>query len=769
MRLLIIWLLVSAGAFVHANSVTLDNRTSYAVGSKFQWLSTEQSLDIGQVYNNPELNWQSFKAGSTSLGIIRNEHWLRVTLVNQTQFDAWLFQFDSNHLRYMDVWLFYSDGRREQRHLGAHLAVNNDREYWGPELNLSLQLNPFQQVDMYIRTQHLGQFDAAAQVLPLQQGLANNARKLSANLLFYGVLLTLMVYHLMLFIGVQDRTYLFYSIYLAATLFFLAFIEGFMYLIFDQSIHITHPVSQTSLIWMGLTSLWFANCFLSFTHRNGWIKQLYWALTFIGVLWVVARPALTSDIFIIGAMLLLLVSCIFIFFSSWLLGLKEHLDDARVMLLVWSVWLGWVSYLVLGAFNLFPFSLAENWWTFKLLFIAQFFALAWILTLRIGEQRQKKDIAEIQSNAKTELLSRVSHEMRTPLNGILGVSSMLMQHVSSKEGVELNKIIQSCGHSLLAVVNDLIEVSKLNQNQFGQFEAETELRPFIEEIWSFFKAQIEGKNLEPVLFLESDLPQLILLDQEHIEQIVTNLLSNAIKFTTAGRVELRVAYEHGELLLTVLDTGAGIERQFQEFIFEPFEQLHESGLKCRTGTGLGLSITKSLVERMGGRISVESELGKGSRFCVSIPAKTLQASENVNLVENANSKQGSLVVLVAEDNQVNLIVLQGILKKLGHTTLHCDNGKLTFDYYTKFHRVIDVVLMDCEMPIMDGYEATRLIREFERKRQIPEKPIIAVTAHVFDEHIDKIKACGMNFQINKPVSEEELSGTLMPYAVNKIN
>ncbi len=760
MKLLIIWLLVSAGAFAHAESVTLDNREAYAIGSSFQWLSTKQSLNIEQVYNNPELNWQTLQGDHTSLGIIRNEHWLRVTLVNRTLNNSWLFQFDSNHLRYLDFWVFHSDGRREHKILGANLPVDTAREFWGPYLNLALDIQPSSQVDIYIRTRHLGQFDVAAKVLPLQQGLANNARNLSLNVLFYGIVLALLVYHLMLFLGVRDKTYLFYSIYLAATLFFLAFIEGFMYLLFDKSIQLTHPVSQTSLIWMGLSSLWFANRFLNYSTRKGWLNKSFWAMTVLGILWMVARPAMTSDIFIAGAMLLLLVSCVYIFVSSWWLGIKEQIDDARIMLLIWSVWLGWVGYLVLGSLNLFPFSLADSWWIFKCLFVAQFLALAWILTLRISEQQQKRELAESQSSAKTELLSRVSHEMRTPLNGIIGVSNMLKQYLTSEEGIKLNAIIQNCGHTLLAVVNDLLEVSRLNKEQFKLIASETRLRPFITEVWRFFEVQIEEKNITPVLYFGDDLPEVVLLDQQRIKQVLTNLLNNSIKYTVEGQIELHVEFENDAVLITVIDTGSGIKAENLEHIFEPFEQLAASDLECRTGTGLGLHITKMLVEKMGGQIGVESEPGKGSRFYVSIPANIVAEPTQVDLNELQPLTERSLMLLVAEDNRVNLLVLKSILKKLGHEFIHCLNGKTAFEHYVQRHQDLDLILMDCEMPVMDGYEATRLIRQFERENGLGQKPIVAVTAHVFEEHFEKIKACGMNHQINKPYTEDDISTAL---------
>jgi hypothetical protein len=766
MRQLMLLLLVITSTASNQESIVLSNQQAYTVGSHFQWFKTDQSLEIEEVYQNPDRVWQSLPKGGTSLGILHQELWLRLSLTNQTLNRQWLLQFDSYHLRYLDVWFFYSDGRREHKLMGANLPVSSAREFWGREINTSFSLKQGESVEVFIRTRHLGQFDVAARVIPLRQGLAENTKNLGVQSLFYGFVVALIVYHLILYWGARDHTYLLYSVFLGSTLFLLAFVEGFLYLLFDRSIHLTHAISQTSVVWMALACLWFANCFLHFTEHSKWLRNLYRGLTLAGLGWVFGRFWLASDTFIIGALLFLLVVCSFVFVAGWMIGIRHQLADSRFMLGVWSLWLGWAVYLTLGAFNLFPFTLSTHWWIFKALFLAQFLALAWILMLRIKTQNQQREVAEAQNLAKTQLLSRVSHEMRTPLNGIMGVSNMLRPYLASEEGKRLNSIIQSCGHSLSSVVDDLLEVSKLSQQKFELQASETELRPFISELWQFFELQISEKNLTPQLHLSDDLPQYVLLDQQRIKKVLSNLLSNALKFTRDGSVELRVEYENSELMISVIDSGVGIDPVSARSIFEPFEQSSRSRDENSTGTGLGLYITKMIVEHMGGRIGFESKVDQGSRFYVSIPATKISSpsprtEEDLRLRINRE-----LNILVAEDNKVNFLVLNAILVKLGHRVVHCVNGKMAFERYIQSHQDIDLVFMDCEMPVMDGYEATRLIRQFEQENQLPQKPIIAVTAHVFDAHLERVKQCGMNHQINKPYTEEEIVAALAHFVVS---
>jgi hypothetical protein len=765
MRLLALILLLATNVVSDGNSVVLTNQQAYAIGTHFDWLSSEQPLNIEQVYQNNDLIWSSIESEGTSFGVIDQEHWFRVQLINRTPNNHWLFQFDSHHLRYLDIWFFYSDGRRAHKLMGANLPVRTAREFWGPDINTSFELAQNDSVDIYIRARHLGQFDVAAKVIPLRQGLAQNARNLSFNLLFYGFMLALIGYHLMLYWGARDKTYLLYSAFLGSTLFLLAFVEGFMYLMFDQSIHVTHAISQTSVLWIGLTCLWFSDCFLHFSKQSQWVKALYRWLSYIGLLWILARFWLSSDIFITGALVLLLVICCFVFFSGWLIGIRQRMDDARVMFMVWSLWLGWSIYLVLGALNIFPFTLSGHWWMFKGLFLAQFLALAWILAVRIKNQQHQRELAEAQNLAKTKLLSRVSHEMRTPLNGIMGMSNMLRPYLASEEGKKLNRIIQNCGYALLSVINDLLEVTKLNQQPFELQLSETELRPFITQVWQFYEIQISEKNLEPILYLGDELPQYVLLDQPRIKQILSNLLNNALKFTKEGKIELRVEYENETLMISVIDTGIGIDESLAQCIFDPFEQGALEDSEVRSGSGLGLHITKLLVEKMGGQIGFESKLNQGSRFYLSIPANKV-IEPNRPSQEKQPLLQRQLNILVAEDNKVNFLVLNAILIKSGHKVIHCVNGKMAFERYIQSHQDIDLVFMDCEMPIMDGYEATRLIRQFELENQLPDKPIIAVTAHVFDAHIEKIKQCGMNHQINKPYTDEEIAAALAHFVMS---
>lgn len=383
-----------------------------------------------------------------------------------------------------------------------------------------------------------------------------------------------------------------------------------------------------------------------------------------------------------------------------------------------------------------------------------------------------KEKAEESDRLKTEFLNNMSHEIRTPLNGILGFSKLLDKPNKSEEKIKnYVSIIQDSGIQLMRIIDDIMEISQLGTKQVKIIEKEVCLNDLLLELFSIF--EIKAKEKKIPFYLKkglSDKDSIILTDESKLNKIVSNLLENALKFTTEGFIEfgyrLITDTEFVEVEIYVKDTGIGISIDNQDIIFERFSQEEKELSKNVGGLGLGLSIAKENVELLGGKITLKSEKGKGSTFSVIIPYKSAN-SERENLKQDNDMlivKQDKYTILIVEDEEVNFLYLETLLEdemELECKILHAKNGKEAVDICTQ-NKGIDFVLMDIKMPIMNGLEATKLIKEFR-----PNLPIIAQTAYTTNEDKEKAFRAGCDDFMTKPISEETLNKIINKHLITR--
>lgn len=379
-----------------------------------------------------------------------------------------------------------------------------------------------------------------------------------------------------------------------------------------------------------------------------------------------------------------------------------------------------------------------------------------------------KKEAENTSKIKSEFLANMSHEIRTPMNGILGMVGLLSKTKLANEQKEMLDIIDSSGKSLLVILNDILDFSKIDSGKIRLEDAPFDLFKMIIELNHLFKPLAKDKGIEfTVPRLDTLVQQHFTGDVTRIKQVLINLLSNAVKFTSQGCVNLVITQclpedkedKHVRIAFSVEDTGIGIQQDQLASLFDAFSQADSSITRRFGGTGLGLSISNKLLQLMGTTLNVESTPGQGSKFSFEL---TLHAVSVNKALDNKQAKQavfkndGSQRVLIAEDNEINQLVIKAMLRNLGFTNAALAiNGKEAVEFCKTNH--VDIIFMDMQMPEMDGLEATRQIRKLPLYRRTP---IIALTANVLPEDSAACFAAGMTHFLTKPIDESALTKVL---------
>ncbi len=355
----------------------------------------------------------------------------------------------------------------------------------------------------------------------------------------------------------------------------------------------------------------------------------------------------------------------------------------------------------------------------------------------------------------------MSHEIRTPLNAVLGVARIGMREDKGRKSFDLWQRVSGAGEHLLGVINDILDYSKIESGKFSVELAPFQLRRTIAAIVDAVSDIAVQKGLQFVTENDPALPEWVLGDAQRLQQILLNLVSNGIKFTENGTVRLRVVCDGDDVRFVVSDTGIGMNAAHIDRLFRPFEQADTSFTRRYGGTGLGLVISRDLVQMMGGEIAVQSELGAGSAFSVRLPLPAVDApmQDSVDAAQAAGSRLKGVRILAAEDVDANRFILEDLLDYEGAVVTFAHDGQQAVDLVAeKGASAFDVVLMDVQMPVMDGYEATRRIAS-----AAPQLPVIGLTAHALDEARQHCHAAGMKAHVAKPVDADALVGTILEF------
>ncbi len=391
---------------------------------------------------------------------------------------------------------------------------------------------------------------------------------------------------------------------------------------------------------------------------------------------------------------------------------------------------------------------------------------------KIAEQEllNAKELAENANKAQEQFLSTISHELRTPMNAVIGITNLMLEEDPRQEQIENLKILKFSANNLLALINDMLDLTKIEAGKLDILLSDFDLEQTLNVIKKAHSLRATQKNVELSLKFGKDIPLLLIGDVMRLNQILHNLVGNAVKFTDSGKIEIAVNRKKTndasvELEFIVKDSGIGIPVDKIDHIFEKFSPASAITNRIYGGTGLGLAITKLLIELQGGKISVSSEAGKGTQFTFTLPfkksSKTLLPKESVEVKLYSGLK--NIFILVVEDNKVNQKVAAKFLTKWDAIVEFADNGAEALEKIKNNH--YDVVLMDLLMPVMDGYEATRQIRKLSKYETLP---IIALTASAMSHEREKAFEVGVDDYLSKPFIPSELYNKIAKYAYKDI-
>lgn len=755
--------LVQTTAASADNALLLGNEITTNLGEYLDVLVDEDDkfspFDVS--LNNSDFEWKSLNQSNINLGYNSKPHWFRLTLDSSASIHKrWDLVLGTAFIDTIDVYQVFDEfGPRLIYRSGLKRTFDNriedHRFYIVP---FEIFNSPNEPLTFLFRMKTHSSFYAPMTLYPADEFWAPLQRADIVNWLFYGVILAMTLYNFFIFIVVRDVSYLYYVLFIGTFAVLHLSQDGYIFQHFWPS---NRPYSYLFDELLLSFSVLFAALFIdNFLHLKEHTKRLHYLLLAVVVCqtFVILTTLYYNDIVFYRLNTMIAVTGLLISLSIGFIGLRMNLPVAGYFMVAWSIFVIGNFYWVLALLGVhsqpIPALLVS-----KMAIFAETMLLSFALAQRIKALSKASEEQRIKAQSQSYFLAQVSHEIRTPLNGVIGTVELLDRTRLDEDQLGHVQTIKSSGKALLGLVNDVLDYSKIEAGKMKVNLEAIDIRELVNHQTALYRYQAREKGIELSIRVSNRVPTYIKTDGQRLRQIWLNLISNAVKFTKQGTVMITVDIDENEtkptLVSQVIDTGIGISKRDQSTLFKAYHQVDSRNRKLYGGTGLGLAISHDLIELLGGKLNVKSVLGQGSTFYFRIPFETAKQADLIK-DQPVQSLNRALNILIAEDNQVNQRVIVGLLEKLGHRCEMTHNGQEAVTNVRENHSEYDLVLMDCEMPLLDGYEATRVIREFEQLHGLPTIPIVALTAHAMEDVRLKCIDAGMTDFLTKPIDTKQL-------------
>jgi signal transduction histidine kinase/CheY-like chemotaxis protein len=718
-----------------------------------------------------KLGFQPVKTENNDLGFTTDHYWVRFQLVNRSGNELEYYLETARPITdFVELYTIAPNGQISKAISGDHVKCS-DRSYGHRKTIFRVNLPPqtSQQFFLHMRS------DGEVINLPLMLRTSENLMMLTSMEqftfgLFYGILFIAAIIYFFFFFGLRERTFIYYAMYVLFIGLFQFAVDGyfFQYITPDGgwlSNHSVLLIATIAAFFLGRYSQLFLNLKTYDLGMNRLfdIIYLFLAILMAVLLFVPAALAVCYPITNILGMLVLIL----IITSIIRMRLKKLPVDLFYSTGIFFLVAGFVIF-ILNNFGQIPTSFfSQN--SSKFGTGAEVIFLSLSMANLIKKLKNEKDEynrlalqrSEEMNEMKSYFLSNISHELRTPLNAIISISTEMAKNTEEEKAKHDIQIIKYSSYNLLSSVNDILDFSKIEKGEIKLEPVQFEPVKVLEHIKNNAVIRAEDQGLAFEYSKSGEIPQLLLGDAVRLGQIVNNVLNNAIKFTAEGVIKFHVegtilSKHKGRLTITISDTGVGIPKEKMGNIFGSFTQDNINNKRKFGGMGLGLYIVKNLVDMQKGSIKMESKVNEGTTCRIALDYEIIAIETPLEIVnENPVFDLHGKNILVVEDNAINQMVIKMITKKwLNTETVYANNGQEAIDVLKVHH--FDIILMDLQMPVMDGYEATIAIRKGDAGTHNKNIPIIAVTADVMETTKTTVKEIGMNHYLSKPLKNETL-------------
>ena len=770
------WLFLAlfcVATFAH-DKITFNPKTSK--GKLHEYSSyinvKDKKLSINDIIASKNLHFDPIKSDNLSLGFTSSNYWVSFSLENSTS---------NNNTYYLETArpvtdlanLYVVTKDSIIKYQSGDQIPFNQRQVAHRSTVFKLQLEPNTVKDFYL------ELSSDGETINIPLNLYTETEFLIANYkqqlflgLFYGILFLAGIVYLFFYSSLSNKTFLYYSCYVLSIALMQGALDGLIYqYIFTEAGYFNSKAVLITALLSNLFLLKYCEHFLNIEKHLKVIKKIFNGIYIaIAVLFVMTLVSpITMEFVYPISNLNGLISLILILVAVFSLKLKKVKIDPFFSVGIFFLVIGLLGF-VMNNLSLLP----NNFYTLN---SAKFGSglevifLSLSMTNLIKKLRKEKEASQEValtrtkeiSELKSYFMSNMSHELRTPINAILGIVQSSIDDKNS-DIKEQYQTIKNASLSLLSNVNDILDFEKIESNQLRLNTNQFNPKTLITDINDNWRVEANKKGLNYVFDIDTEIPEMVEGDAERFIQIINNVLSNAVKFTLDGEVVFKLKCScqpngFNRFSIQISDTGIGMTNEVQQNVFDSFNQMRNNHKRQFGGIGLGLNIVKNLVTLFEGTISIESEINKGTSVYIDIPLKVIEAQAEIETKTEENQEK-DIQILVVEDNRLNQMVMKKLLSaniRFNYTIV--ENGQEALNELNT--KAYDLVLMDLQMPIMDGYEATKAIREGKINAFNKDIAIIAVTADAMPKTKDRVLEIGMNDYMTKPIDKNEL--------FNKIN